>query len=426
MRILWFTNTPSCYTYEVKGNKTGYNGGGWISSAEKEIRQCHNIELGVSFLMDGQPDKVEQNGVVYYPIPQPILPLFRKIERKIDMIVKSVEKNEESTWPYYLAKFRCILKDFKPDIIHVWGSEGLFGLIYKITNIPIVLHIQGVLNPYLNAYLPPFISWSLYKQNLIFRKPLKIFFEHKKWRMQAYRELKIYKGVSIFLGRTDWDRRVSHILNPSSVYYHVDEILRDDFYSESSRSIPQQLTIITTISDPLYKGFDLVLKTAKFLKENLKLTFTWKCYGNINPVFIEDLVGIRHSDVNVELTGVASSKTLLEAELNATLYFHPSYIDNSPNSLCEAQMLGLPVISTNVGGIPSLVENGYSGYLVPANDPYQAASLIELLFNDKKKNVEMGLKGQKMARVRHNRQRVVEQIYSVYTTLLSNSEHSNL
>ena len=130
----------------------------------------------------------------------------------------------------------------------------------------------------------------------------------------------------------------------------------------------------------------------------------------VNSKFIR----IKHEDVNVELCGVVDSQQLQEAEANATLYFHPTYIDNSPNSLSEAQMMSLPVVATFVGGIPSLIDNGIDGFLVPANDPYQAACHIERLANDKELNNEMGEKSREKAMKRHNKAKITNQITKVY------------
>lgn len=412
MRVLWFTNTPSCYL----DGKNSYNGGGWISSAEVAIRQIPDIELSVSFFLKNQPFKSEQNGVTYYPIPYYNHTIGIKLLKYISKISnKTSVCYEEKSWAYYLDYFNRIIEDFKPDIIHVWGAEEPFGLISKVTDIPVVLHIQGVLNPCMNSFLPPFVSWKSYALGTnVFKR----FIDKREWYIKCYREQVIYKGINNILGRTNWDRSISHIFSPKAKYFHVDEILRDSFYSNIERTIPDKLTIVTTISNATYKGFDLVLKTAKILKENLNLDFDWNCYGNINPKFIENSVGIKHDDVNVRLMGVASSEELARMESKSTLYFHPSYIDNSPNSLCEAQILSIPVVSTNVGGISSLIEDGKTGFLVPSNDPFQSAYYIEKLFLDRELNISIGENSRKVAMERHDKECVVQQILGVYKSVV--------
>lgn len=421
MRILWFTNTTSCYTPIGVSNTDGFNGGGWIASAEKMFHKEKVINLGVSFMCDGQPFKQQQDNVTYYPIPHRSITLGGKIKAGVSMLLRPGSITaEEQRWGYHIAKYKEIIDDFKPDLIHVWGSERYFGLVSLVTDIPVILHIQGVLNPYLNAFLPPFISWQHYRfASLQPKELIKNLIERKTWEVDCYRERTIHKNINYYLGRTDWDKRVTHIMNPDSQYFHVNEILRDCFYEPPTRQIPERLTIVTTISQPLYKGFDLVLKTAKLLNENISVDFEWKCYGDINPSVVERAVGIRHEDVCVKLMGVATQHQLREAELNATCYFHPSYIDNSPNSLCEAQMLGVSVIATNVGGIPSLVENGVTGFLIPSNDPYQGAYLIEQIYKNKMLNINMGESARKVAVKRHDKETIRKQIKEVYKMVIS-------
>lgn len=423
MKVLWFTNTKSCYTPVNQHYTNPYNGGGWIESAEKLFHNLPNITLGVSFILNNQPFKTIQNNVTYYPIPVSTGNniLIRSLEKLPHVLSLNHIKQEEKRWKYYLEYFKKIIEDFKPDIIHVWGSESYFGLISLITDIPTILHIQGILNPYLNSYLPPFFSWrTLIYNKLSAISIIKRNINKKAWTLSCYRERVIFNNIKYFLGRTDWDKRVTHILNPKSNYFHVDEILREKFYHETFiRKIPSKLTIITTISSPLYKGFDLILKTAEILKNNIKVDFEWKCFGNINPKLIEKIVGIKHEDVNIKIMGVATSEQLVEAELSATLYFHPSYIDNSPNSLCEAQILALPVISTNVGGISSLIVDERTGFLIPSNDPYQGAYLVELLYKNKDLNIQIGNMAQKDAIKRHDKKKIMQSIINIYNHVLN-------
>ena len=93
---------------------------------------------------------------------------------------------------------------------------------------------------------------------------------------------------------------------------------------------------------------------------------------------------------------VKNAKEIKDELLHSTVYVHPSYIDNSPNSVCEAQILGCTCISTDVGGTSSIVEEGKTGFLVPSNDPYKLASLVESLYHNEKLNIQIGENSKKI------------------------------
>ena len=142
--------------------------------------------------------------------------------------------------------------------------------------------------------------------------------------------------------------------------------------------------------------------------------FQWNVYGNIDPEFIEKHIGLSHQDVNVNLCGVASAETLRDALLSSTMYFHSSYIENSPNSVGEAQMVGVPVVASRVGGTDSMVEHGKTGFLYPVTDPYIAAYYIKRLIDNKEENMAIGIKAREIALVRHDKRQIVKELLDVY------------
>ena len=419
MRILWFTNTSSCYNNKSRG----YNGGGWISSLEQEIKKMDGIELGICFYTKkgNTPKKDVQDGTIYYLIPRPrksFLYTWITFRGKFD---KSSHMQEAAAVPALLK----VVNDFKPDIIQVFGSENIYGLIAKYVSMPLILHIQGLLSPCFNAFLPPFVSWRNYLyQSKSIRGFLYLLSEKVAWQRNCITEKRMLRGIKYFMGRTEWDRRMIKLLSPRAKYYYCNEILRNTFYCLSKeRVLPQRPIFVTTISSQLYKGYDLVLKTAKILKDVGFSNFSWIVFGDINPVLVEKICDVEHGDVNVDLRGVASAEEIKDALLHATAYVHTSYIDNSPNSVCEAAMLGVATISTNVGGISSLIKDGENGFLVPANDPYQMASLMIYLYENADKNILIGKEAQRIAMKRHDKRVIVKQIWKIYSDILGDGQN---
>lgn len=418
MRVLWFST--NCCLYEpikiIKGD--GYNGGGWMTSVQNEIMKREDITLAVSFCMDGQPEKVVKDGVCYYPVSHHTKKLKDKV---LDIIHYKDKTRDEVLWQHYIEHFKRVIEDFKPDVIEVFGSElylGLSALAAKELGIPCCLHLQGLLSLSLYIYLVPGVSRWSYIFSKGWRRAYDMFQLLTYWQRSCHREKAILRSVGHVLGRTDWDRQALAVLNPEAIYHLGGEILRPCFYFSSTRSLPSILTITTTISAAPYKGLDLLLKIARILKEEIHLDFVWNCYGNVDSSFAERVTGIRHEDVNVRLCGVASAEELCDALRCSTLYCHTSYIENSPNSIAEAQILGLPVVATNVGGTSSMVEHGETGFLFPATDPYIAAYHIMRLASDKDLNVRMGETAKVIAMARHDKQKIVSSLLETYKSIM--------
>jgi hypothetical protein len=83
-------------------------------------------------------------------------------------------------------------------------------------------------------------------------------------------------------------------------------------------------------------------------------------------------------------------RRLIEMLARTAVFALPSEIDKSPYSVLEAMFAGLPVVSTDVGGIPEMVVDGETGFLVPPDDDAAIADAIEKLLADDTRRVEMG------------------------------------
>lgn len=416
MRILWITATAGNYQspHSCGGD---YNGGGWISSMQNELAKCDDIKLGIAFCRNGEPAKVEQDGVVYYPIPHHTK---SKKDKFFDLFKLNDATRDEVLWPYYEEKFKKVIDDFKPDVIHIFGSELYQGLAARVTvDIPTILHIQGLLSLSIYIYLPPSVSkWQYYMSGKGLKGKYHNYQYLAYWHRSVYREKAILKAVPHVIGRTDWDRQALAVLNPKAQYHYGGEILRDIFYEEKKRKMPSKPVITSTISFPTYKGYDVILKVADILKNEMHLDFEWNVFGNVQPEFMEKHTDLKHENLNIHLRGVASADTIRDTLLGSTLYFHSSYVENSPNSVGEAQLVGIPVVASRVGGTDSMVEHGKTGFLYPVTDPYMAAYYIGRMIEDKKENVKIGRQAREVAQVRHDKGKIVEELLKTYQQIV--------
>ena len=104
---------------------------------------------------------------------------------------------------------------------------------------------------------------------------------------------------------------------------------------------------------------------------------------------------------------------------SSRVYIHPAIIDNSPNSLCEAQIVGCPVIAANVGGISSLVSHNQTGILYPYNEPHTLAFNIMELCQDEEKLQQLSKTERKLALQRHDPDAIFKNLINIYNKIIT-------
>ncbi len=408
MRILWFSPTPSLY----RSHSNSHNGGGWVASLETIVRDNSSIELGIAFMLNEPQFKEKSEGVTYYPInPEP--------KSFIDKLLRRPDHS-------LVEKYLKIIEDFKPDLIQIFGSENDFGSICSHTNIPVVIHMQGCLPPYHNALFPVGMNTTdfLWRRGLNRQKRLMGLLSDNTFAKRAEREIQTIQSCNYFMGRTEWDKALVSLFNPKAQYFHCEEALRNSFLtSDRVWSVgnlnSDKVKIISVISNPWYKGMDLILKTAKLLNRFTDMDFEWNVYGVSDIKFYEYKYKIKAKEVAVNICGSVDKNHLITALLASSCYVHTSYIDNSPNTICEAQILGLPILATNVGGVSSLIKDGETGILFPANDPYMLSHLICKLTSDVVLAHKISDAAINQARERHNYDSIKSRLNAIYKQILT-------
>lgn len=405
--------------------KNKYNGGGWIDGFISTLKQVSNIHLSICFLTNQNlhPQKIEN--ISYFPIRTKI-----SQTSKITLLINNIKKKYE--YDEDIINILNIINKEKPDIIHFFGTEWLGISLIEHINIPHVVHIQGLTVAYNYSFLPPFLSKiNLYKP--LFSNPLAFIkgktFHHFKsvFDFMAEREHKVFPHLKNILGRTDWDKNISTFLAPNAKYYHVNEILRDSFYTSPKWNNPctsSTFHITSTISDSPYKGLDLVVNTIKLLDQFSNINIVWHICGikadSEQTLYFQPPKDLKHSQISFE--GILSQTKLIELLLNSNIYVHPAYIENSSNSICEAQILGLPIIATNVGGTSTLIQHGKNGILVAPNDPYNLAAYICRIISKPQLAQELSKNAIETAEKRHNKENIKQALIDIYSQIFNEKE----
>ena len=92
----------------------------------------------------------------------------------------------------------------------------------------------------------------------------------------------------------------------------------------------------------------------------------------------------------------------------------PSVIENSPNSIGEAMLLGVPIVASDVGGVSSLVEHWKNGFLYQADAPYMLAYYIGKIFEDSLMTEKMSQIEKVYALELYDRNKIMRQLLDAY------------
>jgi glycosyltransferase involved in cell wall biosynthesis len=121
-------------------------------------------------------------------------------------------------------------------------------------------------------------------------------------------------------------------------------------------------------------------------------------------------------EARVQFLGhVADVPTLLG---RGGIFAFPSLMEASPNAVIEAMSAGLPVVATNVGGIPEVVEHDRNGLLVPAGDPAALASALRNLLGDAPRCRRLGAAARATIGERFSHERMVDAFHTLYLSEL--------
>ncbi|SCX92876.1 Glycosyltransferase involved in cell wall bisynthesis [Nonlabens sp. Hel1_33_55] len=100
--------------------------------------------------------------------------------------------------------------------------------------------------------------------------------------------------------------------------------------------------------------------------------------------------------LDVKFTGLLSKGAWVELSREADIFLNTSNFDNMPVSIIEAMALGLPVVSTNVGGMSHLIQDKLNGILVDEGNTDQMVTSIKLLVENHELAQSISLNGRKL------------------------------
>lgn len=356
MRVLWVCNIMLPVIARALGRECS-NKEGWLAGLmDTLLAESPQVELGVAFPVSPGEEMIrgETAGVRYYG--------FREDTGKPENYDSGLERDMEA-----------ILGDFQPGLLHCFGTEYPHTLAaVRAYGRPdhTLIGIQGLCAVYADAYmanLPGEIQHAVTFRDWLKRDSLPR--QQEKFRRRGQWEQEAVRLTGHVAGRTDWDRYWTAQWNPQVRYHLLRETLRPCFYQGEWRYTDcRRHSIFMSQGDYPIKGLHYMLDAMPAVLEkypDAHLYVAGNCLLRSGPAARLKISAYgRHLERQIREHGLAEHVTFLgsrtgeqmkEQYLSCNAYVCVSSIENSPNSLGEAMLLGVPAVVGETGGIGSMI-----------------------------------------------------------------------
>lgn len=412
MKVLWLVNIvfPEA-TYLLGEHSELKSTGGWlVSSADQLVNS--GVEICVVSLS----------------------PLVKKLKLLSGCVIQyAIIPSDLHGIEDYLDEINMV---FKPDVVHIHGTETLLGDVWvgRFGSQKVVVSLQGVLTAIYKYHHSGMSNWDILS-NLTARDVLRktIWGEQASYLIKSERERKLIQSIKYVIGRTTFDKAYSQSLNPDVHYFHCNESLRDDFYSGiwSYDKCVKQTIFLSQAHAPL-KGLHFLLHALPFIikkypntkvrigganiinNKTIGTRLRLTCYGK----FILGIIKKYNLQGRVEFLGPLNAAQMKEELIKANVYVCPSTIENSPNSLAEAQLLGTPCVASDAGGIPDFIPSLECGFTYRYDDHVMLAYKICESFKTSSQFDNSRMR--EISKKRHDRNENCKTTIKIYQEILNN------
>ena len=391
--------------------------GGWLHSLSKQLKKDPNIDFAVCFANKNLA-KIKKHGCL----------------DGIKFWCFDAQNLSNS------ELFKKIIDEFTPDVIHIFGTEMHHS--YEMINLcekngivdRTVISIQGLKSICAKHYyagLPQLVINSFSLRDFLrfdnIRRQQKIFYK------QGLEEISTLSKAIHIIGRTDWDEACVKRINPNIKYHFCNETLRPAFYNHqwNFEKCEKHSIFVSQCNYPII-GFHLMLEAMVDIVKRypnahlyttglnpLKVSFKQKLTQTYYQKYIGKLIKKYHLEDYVTFLGYLDEHQMCDRFLKSHVFVSCSSIENSPNSVGEAMLLGTPVVSSDVGGVKNMLTHNKEGFIYPYDEPYMIAYYISRYFEDSSLCEKMSQATRTHAQVTHDIKLNYEKLLTIYNNIVN-------
>ncbi len=423
MKILWYVNI----VLPAAAAHFGFpapNGGGWLAAQAAQLAQsgAELLILHATPLVKQPQRAALADGITYLFVPA------------------SADATQD---------FPAVIAAERPELVHIFGTEYAYNLdmvaACRAARQPYVVSIQGIMAECARHYADG-LPARFARVDPLIRLMKKVYYAdsialaQREFAARGEAESKMLPVCPYLIGRTAWDKTYLAAHAPQAQYFSVNENLRAPFYTGERWAYEACRPHSIFVSQAFYpiKGFHQLLKILPALVRrypDLKVSIGGqKAYSLGNALldagvdrFFEYQRYLKRQIKGLGLApyltflGPLSAEEMKRQYLAANVFLSPSTIENSPNSVGEAMLLGVPVAASRVGGTPSLLTDGQDGILYDFDDLAAMESAVCRLFDDPAAAAAYGAHAAAHAAQTHDRTQNTKELLQVYEQIIHDS-----
>jgi glycosyltransferase involved in cell wall biosynthesis len=404
MKILWLSN-------KVLSEQDSGSTGTWLDAMAPGLIRSGEVELGNIAL--GSVGKTRRQD-------------FGKIHQ---WIVPSAAKPHRDGLPSnrFVTEILNAAAEFSPDLIHIWGTEGFWGLLTarKLIEEPALLEMQGLIG----AIAPVFHGGLSFREQLACIGPKEIlrgtsiFQARQRFEAWSVFEKEIIAGHRFISAHSDWMKAQVKATNNHANIFRNECALRDPFYERAAWTFSGDPVVFCSAAYPLpFKGLHTAIRAIAILRDRfpnirLRITGPHQRPGIRQEGYIAWLnreIRRLKLESQVSWLGVLSATQLADELIKCSAFVLPTFIESYSVALAEAMMIGVPSAVSYTGGTAFLGKDEESVLFFSLGDEVMCAYQLERILVDPSLAKRLLYGAREAALKRNNRTRIVENQIDIY------------
>lgn len=415
MKILWIVNMVLPQLAEELRIKHGLSGT-WMFDIAKKLNDDPNVELAIACVHGEAFSKHKVGNTTYYCLPG----------AGKEMIF--YQRKFENYW-------REIISDFKPDLVHIHGTEYCHALSFVRTHpqIKTIVALQGVLTRIKDKDFGGMTLWQIIKNKTLkeWVRNNGILEQHFFHLKNSHSEQEMLCSVKYCMAIDDWHASMARLINPKIRIYKVGYNLRDEFYKSRKWDIHKinRYEISSNPGGTALKGIHNLLRAVALLKDEypsinvrvpgMSADEKGLIVTNGYSKYLRKLIDKLGIGKHVEFLGPQNAGQMLENMLKAHIQVVPSCIEGPSLVLREGMHLGVPTIATFRGGMADFVDDKVNGFLYDFDEIQYLALRIKQIFDNDDLALSLSKNAITKAEEAHNREKNYTDYIGMYQSVLA-------